>query len=70
MVGVWGQDILPVSEWQWSLDMCLVKRLSVNSSTHKAFSYVRAKSISQQAFHLSLCQGRACSLKLNSLFSK
>lgn len=69
-VGVWGQDMLPGSEWQWSLDMYLVKRLSVNSSTHKAFSYVCAKSILQQAFHLSLCQGRACSLKLNSLLSK
>lgn len=70
MVGVLGQDMLLGSEWHWSLDLCLVKRLSVNSSTHKAFSYVCAKSILQQAFHLLLCQGRACSLKLNSLFSK
>lgn len=42
----------------------------VSTTSYKAFFYVDAKAILEQAFHLSLCQRKVCSLKLKYLIRK
>lgn len=71
MLRMLGQDMLLGSEWvTQDFRHVLGEEILSEQFFSQSFLYVHAKSILQQAFHLSLCQGRAYSLKLNSLFRK